>query len=238
MIHSHLADRDLILALDGEASAEAREHLDECFGCRERMSALKVSLEEFVQNRELESLPDGGFARSMLRARMSQEAEFSELTFPWKRLGLVAASVAFLITLVPIVFEKTASADARPRSAITPGEVRSITMAEVCQSQQAQVVVVDIPKETQNAVFAAYGMKPDSGRFEIDYLITPDLGGADSIRNMWPQPYSTTWNARVKDQLEQRLHQLVCSGQMELPAAQRELAADWIGAYHKYLGPR
>lgn len=72
--------------------------------------------------------------------------------------------------------------------------------------------------------------------FEVDYLITPDLGGAESLRNLWPQPYSATWNARVKDRLEQRLHQLVCAGKMDLSTAQHDIATDWIGAYKKYVG--
>ena len=35
--------------------------------------------------------------------------------------------------------------------------------------------------------------------------------------------------------LEERLHTLVCSGQVDLATAQRELATDWIGAYKKYF---
>jgi hypothetical protein len=86
-------------------------------------------------------------------------------------------------------------------------------------------------------VFAAYGIDPARrGEFEVDYLITPDLGGAESVRNMWPQPYSTRWNARVKDELEQRLHQLVCENKLDLKTAQRDIAMDWIGAWKKYVG--
>jgi hypothetical protein len=65
-----------------------------------------------------------------------------------------------------------------------------------------------------------------------DYdLITPGLGGADDIRNLWPHSYSSTWNARVKDELEYRLRDLVCSGHLELAEAQREIATNWIVAY-------
>jgi len=69
----------------------------------------------------------------------------------------------------------------------------------------------------------------------VDYLITPELGGAGSIRNLWPQPYSAVWNAHVKDELEDRLHGLVCSGQVDLATAQREISRDWISAYKKYF---
>jgi hypothetical protein len=78
-------------------------------------------------------------------------------------------------------------------------------------------------------------VSPQPNRFEVDCLITPDLGGTESIRDLWPQPYSPRGNARVKDKLEQRLHQLVCSGKLDLPAAQHDIAVDWIGAYEKYM---
>jgi len=89
----------------------------------------------------------------------------------------------------------------------------------------------------QRKVFAEYGIKdPKANQFEVDYLITPDLGGTESIRNLWPQPYSAHWNARVKDKLEERLHELVCSGKLDLETAQHDIATDWIAAYRKYVG--
>ncbi|HZT37758.1 MAG TPA: hypothetical protein VFA28_07660 [Bryobacteraceae bacterium] len=76
----------------------------------------------------------------------------------------------------------------------------------------------------------------DPRAYEVDYLITPALGGADDLGNLWPQSYSATqWNARVKDALEDRLHELVCSGSLDLATAQREIATDWIAAYKKYF---
>ena len=55
-------------------------------------------------------------------------------------------------------------------------------------------------------------------------------------QNLWPERYtSRTWNARVKDQLEEMLPRLVCEGSVELPAAQRDIATDWIAAYKKYF---
>ena len=80
---------------------------------------------------------------------------------------------------------------------------------------------------------AVLGALPDA--YEINYLITPDLGGAANIRNLWPQPYDTAWNARVKDQLEERLHSMACNGEIDLGTAQHDLAADWIAAYEKYF---
>ena len=70
--------------------------------------------------------------------------------------------------------------------------------------------------------------------YELDFLITPELGGASDARNLWPQPYrSILWNAYVKDELERRLQILVCEGEVDLRTAQQELAGDWIAAYKR-----
>jgi hypothetical protein len=42
--------------------------------------------------------------------------------------------------------------------------------------------------------------------------------------------------AVTKDALEDRLHWLVVSGQLDLKEAQREIASDWIAAFRKYIG--
>jgi hypothetical protein len=99
-------------------------------------------------------------------------------------------------------------------------------------------VVRAVPSSLRQQVFREYGIvNPRPEDYEIDYLITPGLGGADDIHNLWPEPTSSSaWNARVKDALEERLHQLVCDGELDLPTAQRAIAADWITAYKKYLG--
>ena len=53
--------------------------------------------------------------------------------------------------------------------------------------------------------------------YELDYLITPELGGVGDARNLWPQRYdSDVWNARVKDDLERLLPRLVCDGAVDL----------------------
>lgn len=71
--------------------------------------------------------------------------------------------------------------------------------------------------------------------YEEDHLISLEIGGAPrSQANLWPEPYSVTLadgrsvGARVKDQFENRLHDLVCAGQMTLTVAQNEIAHDWI----------
>ena len=67
-------------------------------------------------------------------------------------------------------------------------------------------------------------------------MISLELGGSNSIKNLWPQSFKTQpWNAHVKDALENRLHEEICSGQIEMTTAQHEIATDWIAAYKKHF---
>jgi hypothetical protein len=95
-----------------------------------------------------------------------------------------------------------------------------------------------VPSSMQKAVFAEYGIATDGAarNYQVDYLINPQLGGTNDVRNLWPEPYtSTVWNARVKDALEDRLHEMVCARTIDLASAQRDIATDWISAYKKYF---
>jgi hypothetical protein len=231
----HLTEQELMLALDGELSERGRTHLKDCRSCRDRAHSFENTMTELVRARN-RSLGGQLHASALLRARLAEAAGSSARPPIW-RLAPAAAVFLSVLAVVLAVFEARVRAEGpKPKATLTPGETRPITMAEVCRSE-AEAITPNVTEETRRAVFAAYGIDPARrSEFEVDYLITPDLGGAESVRNMWPQPYSTRWNARVKDQLEQRLHQLVCEKKLDLATAQHDMALDWIGAWKKYVG--
>lgn len=75
--------------------------------------------------------------------------------------------------------------------------------------------------------------------YELDHLISLELGGSpDSPKNLWPEPHEVQggWGSYAKDKLENKLHDMVCHGQIPLVQAQHEEATDWIGAYKRYIG--
>jgi hypothetical protein len=124
-----------------------------------------------------------------------------------------------------------------PDHTLTPGATRSVSIGDVC-SMPHEEVVRDVPNSLRQEVFKEYGIvNPRPEDYEIDYLIAPGLGGTEDIHNLWPEPSTpSAWNARVKDALEERLHQLVCDGELDLPTAQRAIATNWITAYKQYFG--
>jgi hypothetical protein len=67
---------------------------------------------------------------------------------------------------------------------------------------------------------------------ELDHLISLELGGADSVDNIWPQcgPAGVALNKRYfkqKDQVENYLAAMVRAGKIDLATAQQGIATDW-----------
>ncbi|WP_174721501.1 hypothetical protein [Capsulimonas corticalis] len=124
-----------------------------------------------------------------------------------------------------------------PNPNLTPGAVLPVTKDDLCVPGYTKKVR-NVPQSVKNQVYAEYGVTHHkAGDYEVDHLISLELGGSNSIKNLWPESYkSKPYNAHVKDKLENRLHALVCSGQLDLAAAQHAIATDWIGAYKKYMG--
>jgi hypothetical protein len=122
-----------------------------------------------------------------------------------------------------------------PRPALTPGVALAVGTTQVCRSGYASSVR-DVPDSLKAAVYARYGVAWVPYRHEVDHLISLELGGSNSIRNLWPEPYAGRWGARTKDVLENRLHDLVCAGSLSLAHAQHQEATDWVAAYRRYVG--
>jgi hypothetical protein len=203
------------------------------------MRAMEGAIADFVQLHSSTfdpQLPPAAGPRALLKARLAEYARQSaaprRLVLAQAALALTLAGVAIALVLYLVPRPATASV---PQPQLTPGAVRPVMKSDVCAVSGNQVLVV--PVALQRRVFEEYGIRnPRSDAYEVDYLITPELGGASDIRNLWPEPYSSTvWNARVKDALEQRLHQMVCDGQLDLATAQHDIATNWIAAYKKYF---
>jgi hypothetical protein len=124
-----------------------------------------------------------------------------------------------------------------PDPRLTPGDVFDVSAVDLCVAGYAKKVR-HVTQSTKRAVFSTYGVAwQDRSGYEVDHLISLELGGSNSTKNLWPQPYGGTYNARQKDALENRLHLLVCRGQLDLKTAQRAVARDWVNAYRKYVHP-
>lgn len=122
-----------------------------------------------------------------------------------------------------------------PNPALTPGAMLEATTKDVCTSGWA-TAHRNVPQSRKREVFKRYGLKPNGVTFEVDHLVSLQLGGSNAIENLWPQSHLTRpWNAKKKDALENRLHWMVCHHQLPLSVAQDALRADWREAYRKFM---
>ncbi len=92
-------------------------------------------------------------------------------------------------------------------------------------------------KRQQLASGYTLGGDTNPADYEEDHLVSLELGGNPTdVRNLWPEPYAAS-GARVKDRVENKLHELVCAGSLPLAVAQADIATNWYAAYLKYVGP-
>lgn len=237
----HLTDRQLMAAIDGEGSgSDVRKHLDACWKCRARRQELEGAITDFVRVHEdaFEGrLPSADGPRALLRARMA------DLSQPRSRLRFALPIAALALLLLGAVMARElitarsahAAVVSVPDARLTPGAAVLESRLAVCAQQNLKNKAVTAA--LRRKVFEEYGIAgADPRAYEVDYLVTPALGGADDIHNLWPHSYSSTvWNAPVKDALEDRLREMVCDGSLDLAEAQREIAGNWIAAYKKYF---
>lgn len=259
---SHPSDEDLLLAADGELPAqrakEISEHLAACWDCRARRGRFETTIADLVEARHAmldPQLPSEVGRRALLKAHLSEFAAASSARTrsgvfrgsPVRQLlafGFAAVLIVIFATLAVthrLQVRDSASIDAvgplEPSRSLTPGATRQVELREVCGAAPQTATPRVIPVSVQRQVFQEYGMSGvPSKDYEVDFLITPELGGSDDIHNLWPQPYySTVWNAHVKDELEDRLYEMVCNGELDLRTAQHDISSDWILAYKKYF---
>jgi hypothetical protein len=140
------------------------------------------------------------------------------------------------LILIPL----SAAAGDLPNPQLTPGAVDpQLTKAVLCSKTFHTSTIRHVSASTRKTVFAAYHVNPIPGRYELDHLISLELGGVNAAANLWPQSYVTKpWNAHVKDVLENKLHKLVCSGKIELEDAQTMIRTNWIAAWRTYVGAK
>jgi hypothetical protein len=259
----HLRDDQLLLYSSGElheiSNRLVAAHIKSCAECKARLNQLEGTLKDVTKAQRFArhaELPSAAGPRALLKAQLaglstqadamrkrSARERFTGAGWllNWRR-GMVFAGLALIAMLAAnrawhrMETQNLASVLAEePNAHLTPGAVVAATQSPVCVDSAETPAV--IPAAMKTRVLQLYGVAGgQSDAYEVDYLITPELGGATDIRNLWPEPYDhTVWNAHVKDRLENRLREMVCHGDIDLATAQHDLSTDWIAAYRKYF---
>lgn len=248
--------------LSGRRAAQVHAHLAACWDCRARMAEIEGTIADFARahRQSLDpQLPPIEGPRALLRAQLA-ELSSKQMASSWRwlfqftspvRVAAFVGVVCIALLVVAMVGRGLArhsallgnnptmvvsDQGAEPDHALTPGATRRVSLGDVCLMPHEEVIA-EVSSSLRQQVFKEYGIvNAHASDYEVDYLIAPGLGGVEEIHNLWPEPYvSRIWNAHVKDDLEEHLHQMVCAGKLDLATAQRDIATDWIAAYKKYF---
>lgn len=141
-----------------------------------------------------------------------------------------------------------------PDSGCTPGDILADEDESVICSTDFKTGTVrgTVTKNAKDIVYPAYKIPfPPAGKTtgkgqvcEIDHLVPLQLGGADTIANLWPQCSAgyDNWQGpgfRDKDGYENYLWFHVCKKQdVSLHDAQLKIATDWAKAWEQAGKPR
>jgi hypothetical protein len=139
--------------------------------------------------------------------------------------------VRLFLTVLGATLALTATAPAQlallPNPKLTPGRA-----AERDKDRRGVTI------QMEQKVFARYRLPwGRRGEFKIDHLIPSELGGADTIDNLWPQRVKARpYGADRKELLTEVLLEKVRAGKMTLAQAQEEIRRDWIDAFIDHVG--
>jgi Protein of unknown function (DUF3761) len=128
---------------------------------------------------------------------------------------------------------------ANPDRRCSPGAYYSrLTRSVICSSTFRTSNYRNVPISEKHADEHEYGLAQRSygTTLEIDHIVSLELGGSNDVANLFPEEASPSPGYHVKDKLENKVHDLVCSGHMSLRSAQHQIAADWQVLYKKVFG--
>jgi hypothetical protein len=151
--------------------------------------------------------------------------DFGEAAFPVVTVLVLAIVASAQITM-------TVPPRDLPDPSLTPGLIRTSDAVEICAPGFTTELHRHTTEETKKKVCQEYHVQPcpREHQMEIDHVVPLELGGEDEIGNLWVQMAPAF---HEKDKLENKLHKLVCSNQMTLPAAQSCIMTNWITCYEK-----
>lgn len=130
------------------------------------------------------------------------------------------------------------SAGALTDPACTPGDIfTNATVQQICTPGYSSSVR-NVPQSEKDQAFAEYGVTTHTAlTYEVDHLVPLELGGSNTIANLWPESAEPRPGFHEKDQVENYLHDQMCAGKIDLTTAQIEIATNWLAVYQQIKAP-
>ncbi len=140
---------------------------------------------------------------------------------------------------------RAADGETLPDPACTPGAIDSAvndgdTRSTICRKGGYTSSVrppASLTEPVKRQLLAAYGIPQSQiSRYELDHLIDLAAGGASDVRNLWPEPNTTTqfqpstYVHNDKDAVESYTYRAICQGRVTVTAVRDAIDADWTTA--------
>jgi hypothetical protein len=135
--------------------------------------------------------------------------------------------------LAAIIASVALTANARAQEAFLPNP--KLTPGRIAERDKD---CGGVTLKMEQKVFARYRLPwPRRAEFKIDHLVPVELGGADTIDNLWPQSLrAKPYGADRKELLTEVLLERVAKKQITLEQAQKLIRKDWIDAFVDHVG--
>jgi hypothetical protein len=136
---------------------------------------------------------------------------------------------------LPATFEGKCRRGRLPDRSCSPGTVATTSVDRICTPGYTGRVR-NVSQRTKDSIYRRYGIRRHStGQYEIDHIIPLELGGSNSATNLFPEAANPAPGFHQKDRLENKLHALVCAGDLNVRVAQKAIAANWVEAFTRYV---
>jgi hypothetical protein len=124
-----------------------------------------------------------------------------------------------------------------PDPRCTPGSVFGRSVPKLFCVSGYTKHVRHVTEGMKDRVYAEYGVTSHRrGQYEVDHLVPLELGGSNTIANLFPELATPRPGFHDKDELENRAHARACAGQGDWRAMQRRIAKDWTKLYVRLIG--
>ncbi len=124
-----------------------------------------------------------------------------------------------------------------PDEECTPGHIfPDATKEQICVSGYARKAR-KVSSSQKDRIYAAYGIRSHTvGEYNIDHLISLQLGGSNDDANLWPQAAEPAPGYHEKIKVENFLHGELCRGEISLQQAQRLVGQHWRDIHYLLEG--
>ncbi len=133
-----------------------------------------------------------------------------------------------------------------PNPTLTPGVAATLKASDLQASYNGQTYSQahrSVQSSEKNQVYQEYSITGSHpvGSYEVDHFYPLCAGGANDLKNLWPEPAANVWNGadygfHTKDKLETYICAQIKAGKLDPAVAYQKVTTDWVAYYLEIFG--